>query len=240
MSTTVLRSKEACMEKKERSQAWKDAHKAAMGRPEVSAKKSALAKRPRSQAWKDSISRSRKGKALSQEYKDKLKASWDKLTPEEKAKRAEKWQQAGTQSLTGRPNKGHQEWFASLSEEERDAFLRPWIEAGQKGRGSYEPSRPEAMVAADLQAKGLYVIPQWYIGKYRVDFWLPDQNAVVEVYGCFWHQCEKCGHTKGYDGKSMEEIQKADEKRVAYIKSKGYAVAIIWEHDICQFQYLWV
>ncbi len=143
------------MEKKERSQAWKDAHKAAMGRPEVLAKKSALAKRPRSQAWKDSISRSRKGKALSQEYKDKLKASWDKLTPEEKAKRAEKWQQAGTQSLTGRPNKGHQEWFASLSEEERDAFLRPWIEAGQKGRGSYEPSRPEAMVAADLQAKGV-------------------------------------------------------------------------------------
>jgi len=219
-----------------KSQKWYDAQRSQSRRD----KARVAAKKPRSQAWKDAQKASQKGRPHTDEHNEALKAAWDKLSPEEKATRAEKWQQAGTQSNIGMQR--NKEWFSKLNEEERMEFLKPWIEAGQKGRGSYEPSKLEQIVAKDLVSHGIYIIPQQYIGKYRVDFWLPDLNVVVEVYGCFWHKCEQCNHSKGHEGKTAEQIRQADVKRIAYLKSKGYKVCILWEHDIMKniFQYTWI
>lgn len=54
-------------------------------------------------------------------------------------------------------------------------------------------SVPEAMVAIELLQLGYRVIPQQKIGKYRVDFYLPDEKIVVEVDGSLYHQKQKDG-----------------------------------------------
>lgn len=190
------------------------------------------AKRPRSQAWKDSMSRNRKGKPATQKNKNALKASWDKLNPEERAKRTEKWSQAGTNATRGKENTGWKNWYNSLSDEERYEYMKPWIEAGQKGRGSYEPSKIEDKVARRLESQNINFERQIYVGKYRVDFLLRERNTIIEVFGCFWHQCEKCNQETGYENHTHEEILEADSQRVSYLQSKGYRVIVVWEHTI--------
>ena len=49
-------------------------------------------------------------------------------------------------------------------------------------------SVPEAMVAIELLRLGHKVIPQQKIGKYRVDFYLPDIKTVLEVDGELYHK----------------------------------------------------
>jgi very-short-patch-repair endonuclease len=49
-------------------------------------------------------------------------------------------------------------------------------------------SVPEAMVAIELLKNKYRIIPQQKIGKYRVDFALPDQKKVIEVDGEIYHK----------------------------------------------------
>lgn len=48
-------------------------------------------------------------------------------------------------------------------------------------------SIPEAMVAIELLHLGYAIIPQQKIGKYKVDFALPNEKKVVEVDGKIYH-----------------------------------------------------
>lgn len=58
-------------------------------------------------------------------------------------------------------------------------------------------SIPEAMVAIELTRLGYRTIPQQKIGKYRVDFCLPDQRLVIEVDGKLYHQDKYKGDREG-------------------------------------------
>ena len=49
-------------------------------------------------------------------------------------------------------------------------------------------SIPEAMVAIELLKNKYRIIPQQKIGKYRVDFALPDIKRVIEVDGALYHK----------------------------------------------------
>ena len=51
-------------------------------------------------------------------------------------------------------------------------------------------SIPEAMVAIELLKLGYNIIPQQKIGRYKVDFAIPDQKLVIEVDGELYHGCE--------------------------------------------------
>ena len=48
-------------------------------------------------------------------------------------------------------------------------------------------SIPEAMVAIELLRLGYNIIPQQKIGRYKVDFAIPDQKLVIEVDGELYH-----------------------------------------------------
>lgn len=49
-------------------------------------------------------------------------------------------------------------------------------------------SIPEAMVAIQLLKLKYKIIPQQKIGKYRVDFVIPDEKIVIEVDGSLYHK----------------------------------------------------
>lgn len=66
---------------------------------------------------------------------------------------------------------------------------------------------------------------------HQVDILLVDSLDVLEVEGCFFHQCELCGHSEGYGGETAEEIREYDRVRDERLKEKGFNVHRVWEHE---------
>lgn len=75
---------------------------------------------------------------------------------------------------------------------------------------------------------------QYDIGMCQVDFYLPKHNLVIEVNGCWPHQCGSCGFDKGAFGKSVTAIRERDSERIKYLESKGYLTHTIWGHELKQ------
>lgn len=59
-----------------------------------------------------------------------------------------------------------------------------------------------------------------------VDFYVPRLNLLIEVNGCYWHCCRKC------KVKDRGRKRASDRRRIAFLKSQGYQVREVWEHDI--------
>lgn len=75
--------------------------------------------------------------------------------------------------------------------------------------------------------------PQFIIGKYCVDFYLPDYNVIIEAYGDYFHANP---NEYGGDKKPLNEMQlrhiKRDSERIPYLKQRGHSVYCFWERDI--------
>ena len=92
---------------------------------------------------------------------------------------------------------------------------------------------PEKMVREWLEDKSIKYIPQYYIEHYFADFHLPEFNAIIEVYGDYWH----CNPNVYGEGKrkihpNQIGVWEKDANRVREIESLGYKVDIIWEYDV--------
>ena len=51
-----------------------------------------------------------------------------------------------------------------------------------------------------------------------------DHRIVVEVNGCYWHACPKCG--------KAEKDKTNQQRKVAWLRSQGWIVIEVWEHEI--------
>ena len=63
----------------------------------------------------------------------------------------------------------------------------------------------------------------------HVDIFFPPRT-VIELNGCFWHSCAIC-QKQSLTKTQLAVIQK-DANRYAFLKSEGYDVIVIWEHDV--------
>ncbi len=70
----------------------------------------------------------------------------------------------------------------------------------------------------------------------KPDIFLPATNTVVFLHGCFWHKCPKCykepKSQKEYWIPKIEKNVKRDRKNSRILRSKGYSVLKIWEHEV--------
>ena len=73
-------------------------------------------------------------------------------------------------------------------------------------------------------------ISQYKIKWYTVDFALPEQKKVIEVNGCYWHNCCSCGFAP--KSKTGFESVRKDNQRYSFLQNHGWDVEVIWEHDI--------
>ena len=65
-----------------------------------------------------------------------------------------------------------------------------------------------------------------------VDFILREHMLVVEVDGCYWHNCQIC-----YPGKTPFRTRAQKEIMIAAaIAAKGYRLLRVWEHDMKNFK----
>ncbi|XP_055344851.1 uncharacterized protein LOC129592761 isoform X3 [Paramacrobiotus metropolitanus] len=72
------------------------------------------------------------------------------------------------------------------------------------------------------------------IGPFFVDGYRADINHVYEFYGCWYHGCPQCeapGTIHPFRNIPMSEIYNETLEREKYIRSQGYGVTTIWEHE---------
>ncbi len=109
-------------------------------------------------------------------------------------------------------------WAAEKSPEERRALTAAALAAGRK----LQPvSQPEYMVRAVLDARGVSYTPQQRVAPYCLDVFVPHLMLDIEIWGDYWH-----------DPKRRPETAAKDARRDAFLRSRGYTVVHIWEHDI--------
>lgn len=62
-----------------------------------------------------------------------------------------------------------------------------------------------------------------------VDFYLPENNIVIQADGCYWHGCEEYKHKIN---KKITKNMIRDRYQNKVLISQGYRVYHFWEHDI--------
>ncbi|GEM_PF-2993594 len=100
----------------------------------------------------------------------------------------------------------------------------------------HSDTKPERIIKELLIHKNIEFIPQHLMyDKFVVDFYLPKENIVIEVFGDYWHGNPlfygELGTMKPLTEKQIKQKNK-DKAREAYLKKCGHAFYILWEHDI--------
>lgn len=160
------------------------------------------------------ISKSLEDQKQSQETKDKRSSSLKKHY--ENA--SNEWKEAKSESAKSA--------WQNISEEEKQRRLNSF------SNPRWQDTEPEKAFEKILINKNIVYKKQKWVGRYKVDFYLPDHNIVVEIFGCFWHQCVQCGFTSGYQNKSFEDIHQYDKEKIRYLQSLGYKTKVIWQHQL--------
>jgi len=96
----------------------------------------------------------------------------------------------------------------------------------------YRDSKLEKMLQAFLISESILFDKHWSPKElinqkyyHRYDLHIKDINLLIEIDGCYWHGCKKCG---------FQDLEKTKrDKRQNYMAKKiGYKVIRFWGHDI--------
>lgn len=90
----------------------------------------------------------------------------------------------------------------------------------------------ELLYEQHLKQQHIRYKKQYKIDRMHVDFYIPGQNLVVEINGCYAHCCQYCGFNDASYGIPADEKRMRDKRRYYVIKSKGYHLAVIWQHEL--------
>lgn len=121
-------------------------------------------------------------------------------------------------------SKSQLERWSTIPLEERQLRTVPARKASQLAN----TSSLEVQIAGLLDALGIEYTPQYQIGATHVDFYVPSRNLIIEVNGCWWHGCEQCVENTT----EAQEKRQQDMRRQYFLRSQGYNLYTIWEHDM--------
>jgi very-short-patch-repair endonuclease len=92
------------------------------------------------------------------------------------------------------------------------------------------------MVKSKLDINKINYISQHPMyNQFIVDFYLPDNNIIIEVQGDYWHgNPNKYGNENGLKPLTQKQIDKIgkDKKRYEFLINHNHIVYMIWESDI--------
>lgn len=117
--------------------------------------------------------------------------------------------------------------WRQLSEEEKERRRVAW--ASQVLKSNHLRSAKEIIVENILNEIGISFKSPYQMGRFILDFWIPNKNVCVECYGDYWH-CNPHIYNKAnkYQQKNIER----DVKKSEMLRSKNYEMVILWEYDI--------
>lgn len=100
----------------------------------------------------------------------------------------------------------------------------------------YSETKPERIFKEFLVHNNIEFIPQYLMyDKFIVDFYLPNKNMVIEVFGDYWHSNPLFygdGEKRTKLTKRQIKQQRKDKSRKAYLETCGHKFYALWENDI--------
>ena len=101
-----------------------------------------------------------------------------------------------------------------------------------EGNKNAHPNKPEKKIidilkslSSDIKYVGDGKRENWVSGK-NPDFINKSKKQIIEIFGCYWHCCKKCGH------KNIDNQRQKDALRISKFEELGYSVLVIWEHEL--------
>lgn len=99
-------------------------------------------------------------------------------------------------------------------------------------KGLFRSTKPERKVIRELKKFNLkYHINHTVKSGYNVDIFIPELNLAIEIQGCFFHICTKCGFDKKILTEAQEKNLARDKIKIPLIGSI-YNTIFLWEHEI--------
>jgi DNA mismatch endonuclease (patch repair protein) len=122
-----------------------------------------------------------------------------------------------------------------ISQAERSALM---AKVRSTGNRSTEGKAEAALTKAEIS--GWEKHPKHIPG--RPDFYFPKIKLVVFIDGCFWHACPRCGrlpvaHAEYWTPK-IDTNRRRDNRIRRQLRSLGFHVVRIWEHDLKRASWL--
>jgi len=101
----------------------------------------------------------------------------------------------------------------------------------QEGKTGKAYNKLENLYAEYLKSKDIKFVQQYRVSKYLFDFYIPEENLLIEVNGTFWH-----ADPRVYANKKLYPIQiknlENDKNKIKKAISLGYKVKVVWEQDV--------
>lgn len=92
---------------------------------------------------------------------------------------------------------------------------------------------PERKIREFLESNNIKYVQEYNLLNYYIDFYLPEKNIAIEVYGDYWYVNPKIyGKGKKKLHKNQLGVREYDNKRNEELKSIVKEVIILWEYDI--------
>lgn len=126
--------------------------------------------------------------------------------------------------------KCHNIWYSEIYSKTPEAIEKKlkWL-SNMKNTDT----KPEVMVKEYLLKNKINFIHQYPILNYIADFYLPDTNLIIEVFGDYWHSNPLFyGNNKKPLGKIQLKIKNRDKKKIYDYKGNNINYIILWENDI--------
>ena len=99
---------------------------------------------------------------------------------------------------------------------------------GNEDKGPTYIERFVMNLLEELEVKYLY---NTFVGRYKPDMYIEENNIVIEVHGDYFH-CNPVIYGDGPIDNIQEKHVLRDYYKMCYYKSRGYRVLYIWENDI--------
>jgi very-short-patch-repair endonuclease len=132
-------------------------------------------------------------------------------------------------------SKNTKKWWSSLTDEQKNKKLAPFIKAGLKACKKSAKTKIENIIDVFLSPLKIEYKRNEQIGIFNVDFLIPSKNLVIECFGDYWH-CNPKLYNEDFYNKSLKMTAKEkwdkDKKRVDFLTSLGYTVITFWGEDI--------
>ncbi len=135
-----------------------------------------------------------------------------------------------SQQMLGNKNhfygkKHSQKTIEKLRESTTNRLLRFWKDGGLHGTNT----KPELLTQNILKKNNIEFITPFVLGNKIFDLYIPKQNVIIEVDGCYWH-------SKGINIDNMNKQQlrrwKNDRFKDNLVKKNNMKLIRIWEDEI--------
>lgn len=121
-------------------------------------------------------------------------------------------------------------WADPSFRKRREKYVKENIDSLRKSaanarKHNNSTSKLHLKVKAHLERNGVRSQTEYQVGYYKIDEAIPGYKIGIEVDGCYWHGCSKCGFP-GVSGNST-----IDKRKNTYFYNKGWTIVRIKECD---------